>query len=99
MERYWSEENHDFLSPCAAIESAGYCRWPRLRETVEFAKRMGYTKLGLAFCAGLHKEAAIVDRILRQNGFEVSSVICKTGSIPKDRVGVPAEYRVRPGQL
>lgn len=90
-------ENHDFFVTSAVIEAAGYCRWPRLRETVEFAKRMGYTKLGLAFCAGLHKEAAIVDRILRQNGFEVSSVICKTGSIPKDCAGVPAEYRVRPG--
>lgn len=24
-------------------------------------------------------------------------MICKTGSIPKDRAGVPADYRVRPG--
>lgn len=97
LEEYFKPENHDFFVTSAVIEAAGYCRWPRLRETVEFAKRMGYTKLGLAFCAGLHKEAAIVDRILRQNGFEVSSVICKTGSIPKDRAGVPADYRVRPG--
>lgn len=97
LEEYDKPENHDFFVTSAVIEAAGYCRWPRLRETVEFSKRMGYTKLGLAFCAGLHKEAAIVDRILRQNGFEVSSVICKTGSIPKDRVGVPSEYRVRPG--
>ena len=97
LEEYFKPENHDFFVTSAVIEAAGYCRWPRLRETVEFAKRMGYTKLGLAFCAGLHKEAAIVDHILRQNGFEVSSVICKTGSIPKDRAGVPADYRVRPG--
>ena len=39
----------------------------------------------------------MVDRVLRQNGFQVASVICKTGSIPKDRAGVPPEYRVRPG--
>ena len=97
LERYWSEENHDFFVTSAAIESAGYCRWPRLREVVEFSKRMGYTRLGLAFCAGLHREAEVVDRVLRQNGFQVASVICKTGSIPKDRAGVPPEYRVRPG--
>ena len=97
LERYWSEENHDFFVTSAAIESAGYCRWPRLRETAEFARRMGYQKLGLAFCAGLHKEARIVDQFLRQWGFEVESVICKTGSIPKDQVGLPIEYRVRPG--
>ena len=58
---------------------------------------MGDTRLGLAFCAGLHREAEVVDRVLRRNGFQVASVICKTGSIPKDQVGVPPEYRVRPG--
>ena len=26
LERYWSEENHDFFVTSAAIESAGYCR-------------------------------------------------------------------------
>ena len=97
LERYWSEENHDFFATSAAIESAGYCRWPRLREVVEFSRRMGYTRLGLAFCAGLHREAEVVDRVLRRNGFQVASVICKTGSIPKDQVAVPPEYRVRPG--
>ena len=37
LERYWSEENHDFFVTSAAIESAGYCRWPRLKEIVEFS--------------------------------------------------------------
>ena len=97
LEEYAKPENHDFFLTSTAIEALGYCQWPRLREVAEFAHRMGYTRLGMGFCMGLHKEAAIVDRIFRQNGFEVSSVICKTGSIPKDRAGVPAEYRVRPG--
>ena len=30
LERYWSEENHDFFVTSAAIESAGYCRWPQV---------------------------------------------------------------------
>ena len=97
LEEYFKPENHDFFIASAATEAIGYCRWPRLREVVEFSKRMGYTRLGLAFCAGLHREAEVVDRVLRQNGFQVASVICKTGSIPKDRAGVPPEYRVRPG--
>ena len=87
LEEYFKPENHDFF----------VAKWPRLREVMEFARRMGYTKLGLAFCAGLHKEAAVVDRIFRKNGFEVVSVICKTGSIPKDKAGVPQQFRVRPG--
>ena len=97
LTEYFKPENHDFFVASAATEAIGYGRWPRLREVMEFSRRMGYTKLGLAFCAGLHKEAAVVDRIFRKNGFEVVSVICKTGSISKDRAEVPQEFRVRPG--
>ena len=96
LEEYFSRRTTTFVAS-AATEAIGYCRWPRLREVVEFSRRMGYTRLGLAFCAGLHQEAEVVDRVLRRNGFQVASVICKTGSIPKDQVGVPPEYRVRPG--
>lgn len=91
LDEYAKPENHDFFVNCSAIEAMGYCQWPRLREVVEFARRMGYTRLGIGFCGGLHKEAAIVDRVLRKNGFEVVSVICKTGSIPKRNAGVTPE--------
>ena len=97
MEDYLKPENHDFYLTSTAIEYLGYCRWPRLRETAEFARRMGYTRLGIGFCVGLHKEAAIVDRLLRQQGFEVVSLACKTGSIPKTKVGYPEEMLLRPG--
>ena len=80
-DNYEMPENHDFYVNCAAIEGLGYCQWPRLKETVEFCKRMGYHKLGLAFCKGLRKEARIVADLLRAQGFEVLSVICKTGGI------------------
>lgn len=99
LERYWSEENHDFFVTSAAIESAGYCRWPRLKEIVEFSRSMHYQKLGLAFCAALKKEAAVVERVLRNNGFQVVSVICKTGGLDKSRAGVPEECKLQPGQF
>ena len=38
LEEYFKPENHDFFVTSAVIEAAGYCRWPRLRETVEFWK-------------------------------------------------------------
>lgn len=53
---------------------------------------MGYEKLGIAFCIGLQKEASTVSEILERYGFKVSSVMCKTGSVPKTEVGVPKEY-------
>ena len=88
MDEYFKPETHEFYLTSTAIEFLGYCRWPRLREVAEFARRMGYTRLGLGFCVGLHKEAAVVDRVLRRWGFEVVSVACKTGAIPKVKAGV-----------
>ena len=96
VQEYFKEENHDFFLASTAVEYLGYCRWPRLREVAEFSKRMGYTRLGMAFCVGLHKEAAIVDRVLRKQGFEVVSVACKTGNIPKVEVGYPSDMLLRP---
>ena len=75
------------------VEAAGYMQWPRLKDTIEFAKLMGYKKLGIAFCIGLRKEASTLSKILEKYGFEVSSVVCKTGGIPKTEVGVPEEYQ------
>lgn len=46
LEEYFKPENHDFFVASAATEAIGYCRWPRLREVVEFSRRMGYTRLG-----------------------------------------------------
>ena len=43
---------------------------PRILEICEFARRMNYNRLGLVFCIGLAKEAAIVAKILKGHGFE-----------------------------
>ncbi len=67
---------------------------PRIVETVEFAKRMGYKRLGLLFCGGLHREAKIVHEILETNGFEVVSVMCKVGAIPKSVYGIRQEEQL-----
>jgi uncharacterized metal-binding protein len=67
---------------------------PRMLEICEFAAKMGYTKLGLAFCGGLAKEAAVVDEILRDHGFETVSVVCKAGAVPKEEIGVQDEEKI-----
>jgi len=72
---------------------------PRVQETCEFAHRMGYKKLGIAFCAGLHSEATALTRILEAQGFEVASVVCKAGCTPKEAIGVKEEDKVRIGEF
>ena len=65
-----------------------------MRETIEFAKKMGYKKLGIAFCNGLKKEAQILAQLLRKNGFEVESVVCKAGGVDKSYVGLTDEAKL-----
>jgi uncharacterized metal-binding protein len=70
---------------------------PRIVEICEFAKKMGYERLGLAFCVGLAREAALVDEIFKANGFQVVSVICKAGRTAKERIGIRDEEKVMQG--
>ena len=71
---------------------------PRVQEIIEFSRKMGYKKLGVAFCGGLHKEAAVFCKILEDHGFEVVSVMCKVGGIDKAVVGIAAHERVQIGK-
>jgi len=69
-------------------------RYPRVEEVVQFAKKMGYKKLGIAFCDGLRGEAEILNTILEKRGFEVVSVCCKAGGIPKETIGIKDEEKI-----
>ena len=81
----------------ALVEKEGYLIWPRLRETIEFAKRMDVKKIGIAFCIGLAEETKRIVKILELNGFYVASVCCKVGSIDKSFIEISDEDKlVRP---
>ena len=80
------------------VAHEGQGRWTRLEETIELAHRLGATRLGLAFCHGLREEAKVVDNVLQANGFEVRSVGCKVGAVPKEEFGILDAQKVRPGQ-
>ena len=67
---------------------------PRVEETIQFAQKNGYRRLGLAFCVGLANEARTLVLILERKGFELVSVCCKTGAIPKERIGLRPEEKI-----
>jgi uncharacterized metal-binding protein len=69
-------------------------RLPRIEELIQFSRKCGYQRLGLAHCGGLMFEAGLVTKILEANGFEVVSVQCKTGAVPKERIGITAEEKI-----
>ena len=69
----------------------------RIVETCEFAKKMGYKRLGIAFCIGLTLEAKIVEEIFTEYGFEVVSVCCKAGNTSKDIIGISDDEKIYKG--
>lgn len=83
----------------ALVESTGYMKWTRIEDTIEFAKKMNFRRLGVACCVGLAEEGKTLSDILESCGFEVTSVFCKTGGVPKEDLGLKDEEKVRPGSF
>jgi len=67
---------------------------PRIEETIQFAWKNGFRKLGLAFCSGVANEARMITEIFEGKGFEIVSVCCKAGAIPKERIGIKPEEKI-----
>lgn len=97
--RYDEPDTRKLSREAAIVESAGYCRWTRVEEIVEFAKRMGFRKIGIANCISFVDLANVLSGILESHGFEVVSVACKTGNIPKEELGIADAEKIRPGQF
>ena len=110
INEYEKPEIHEFARMASIQESECYSNRhiqpyvphpvkPRVQEIYEFAKKMGYHRLGIAFCAGLQPEARTLTNILEAQGFQVVSVICKAGATPKETVGIKEEEKIRIGQF
>ena len=70
-EKCFSPEFKDFAFKASIQEGSGYMNLPhspnspspvksRLEETMEFAMRMGYRRLGVAYCGGVQFEASLL---------------------------------------
>ena len=99
------EELRHFVYQASVQEGSGYAgkdgpithpAATRLEETAQFARRMGYTRLGIAFCMGLRSEAMTINRYFKTWGFEVVSAVCKVGRQPKSDLGITPEEQVSP---
>ena len=93
-----SREPREIQEPCA-----GYLNYvstvrdeeiSRFGELIEYADFRGYTKIGIAGCIGLHDELRVLADVFQKSGLSLSTVMCKTGSLEKKKVGVPAKNRM-----
>lgn len=96
---YEDPEAHKITRASGLVESEGYCKWTRVEEIVQFAKKMGYKKIGIANCISFVDHAYVMSGILESHGFEVVSVACKNANIPKEDLGFADAEKVRPGQF
>lgn len=98
LELYRNDELVSKLAKTAAvIEGTFYGRLTRVEEIIEFARRIGARKIGIATCVGLIEEAKVFARLLKHHGFETYGVLCKVGSRDKTEIGIPEELKVAPG--
>jgi uncharacterized metal-binding protein len=72
---------------------------PRVEEIIEFAQKMGFKKLGVAFCGGVTHEASILVDLLQRHSFEMVAVSCKVGAVPKERIGLRDDQKIRIGEF
>jgi uncharacterized metal-binding protein len=93
------EELRRMAAESSRTEAAGYCEATRVEETMDFARRMGWRRLGIAHCMGLMREAEAARDIFIAGGFEVFTVCCKAGSIDKESMGIKDEEKVHPGRF
>lgn len=91
LERYDEGDNHKIMTASAEVEYEGYGHLTRVEEIMDFARKIGAKKIGIANCIALIKEARTFAKILRTNGFEPYSIICKVGGVDKSSIGIAKE--------
>ncbi len=96
-ELYFDEVNQNLALTAAEIEGQFYGKYTRVQETVEFIKRYGAKKVGIATCVGLLHEAGVFAKILKKNNIEYYAVGCKIGAIEKSEIGIPPENTLTKG--
>lgn len=99
LEAYGNEVDGELARQAARVEAGGYCRLTRVEEIMDFARRCGFSRLGIAHCIGLRDEAAVVRRVFEANGFDAEAVACKASALPKEVLGLTDGDKVSPGEF
>lgn len=95
---YFTEENQNLALTAAEIEGQFYGIYTRVQETIEFIKRYGAKKVGIATCVGLLNETNIFANLLKKHGIDYYAVGCKIGAIEKSEIGIPVENTLTKGE-
>lgn len=78
---YEDEENRKVSVISAEIEGEFYGKYTRVDEIIEFAKRMGYKKIGIATCVGLDEKYTCVTGNVMCNPILQAKLLNKAGTL------------------
>lgn len=98
LELYKTDEEINKIAVTSAeIEGEFYGKKTRVEETIEFMKRMGVKKIGIASCVGLMAETSMFTKILDKYNLKYYTVGCKIGAVDKGEIGITDEFKLNRG--
>jgi len=87
IDQYKDTSHSEIVKAAAELVDSGRAgTLSRMQEIIEFAKRMNYQKLGIAYCYGMEQQAKEIETILTDEWFEVSAVSCSVGGLKQSEV-------------
>lgn len=102
----YTDEDRKIAHAAAVVESEAYLREPwglkpyatRVLEIINFAKKMGYKKIGIACCFASGWDAGILTNIFINRGFNVIARFCKVYQVQNKKfLGLKDEETLVPG--
>ena len=81
----------------AEVEGQFYGRLTRVGEMIEFIKRYGAKKIGIASCVGLLNETRLLIKIFDKYEIVYYVVGCKVGAVDKSLIGISDENKLNRG--
>lgn len=93
----YSPEERKMMEDAAYVEATYYMQYTRIQETAAFAQRMGYKKIGLAFCVGISHEMELIASYFSK--FSTSILFAaKTAVLPRTSWACPGSRRKTPSK-
>ncbi len=87
VEEYHQPAQQAYVKAASALVDHGRAgTLNRLEEIIEFIKRMGYQKVGVAYCYGMEDKAALLRKHLEHAGIKPTMVSCTVDGVTEDDV-------------
>lgn len=87
LEEFHDLHNQKIVQAAAQLVDNGRAgTLSRLDEIIEFIRLMQYQRVGLAYCYGMEREAALVRDILKKSGVPLQTISCTVGAVLQDAV-------------